>query len=192
MSAKPLQYQVIETVKARVDAWRGFPLGNASAIPAPTLVTTNGSDATSLQSVYYLAPSSQGGALFYLDELRIATDWGLVTPPSCSPGTTFTVTGGGFVCSGVGVPVGVSGSEAGVDYWLVTNGVPTGVVSNGTGAAFSFGLQTNVGLYTIFGSNTVTACAGWMNGSPTVANGCPPVIVVQPSALTVPSGSSWT
>ncbi len=29
MSAKPLQHQVIEAVKRRVDAWRGFPLGHA-------------------------------------------------------------------------------------------------------------------------------------------------------------------
>lgn len=30
MTAKPLQHQVIETIKRRVDAWRGSGLGNAS------------------------------------------------------------------------------------------------------------------------------------------------------------------
>ena len=29
MSAKPLQHQVIEVMKRRVDAWRGFALGHA-------------------------------------------------------------------------------------------------------------------------------------------------------------------
>ncbi len=29
MNAKPLQHQVIEAIRQRVDAWRGFPLGDA-------------------------------------------------------------------------------------------------------------------------------------------------------------------
>ena len=176
-----------------VDLWVDpIPLGNASSIPTPTLVTTNGSDAASLQSVYFMAPSSQGLALFYLDELRVGTDWASVMPTAPAPGATYGVTGGGFVCAGAGVPLGLSGSDTGVDYWLMTNGAPAGVVVAGAGAAISFGLQTNVGYYTVFGSNTVTLNTGWMNGNATVANGCPPVVDVQPSSLTVPSGCSCT
>lgn len=181
------------TTNDEVDLWVDpIPLGNASSIPAPTLVTTNGSDAASLQTVYYLSPSSQGNALFYLDELRVGTDWASVMPTAPAPGTTYNVTGGGFVCSGAGVAMGLSGSDTGVDYWLMTNGAPGGVVVAGTGAAISFGLQTNVGYYTVFGSNTTSLATGWMNGNATVANGCPPVINVQPSSLTVPSGCSCT
>jgi autotransporter-associated beta strand protein len=190
-----LAYKFISgsTTNDEVDLWLDpIPLGNASVIPPPTLITTNGSDAPSLQSVYYLSPTSQGTALFYLDEIRVATDWASVMPLGCLPGTAFNVTGGGFICSGVGVPVGISGSETGVDYWLVTNGVPTGVVVPGAGSVMSFGTQTNQGLYTVFGSNTVTTCAGWMNGTASVANGCPPAIAVQPTALTVPASCTCT
>ena len=181
------------TTNDEVDLWVDpIPLGNASSIPTPTLVTTNGSDAPSLQSVYVLAPSSQVTALFYLDELRVGTTWASVMPTAPAPGTTYNVTGGGFVCAGAGVSIGLSGSDTGVDYWLMTNGAPAGVVVPGAGAAISFGLETNVGYYTVFGSNTVTLNTGWMTNSATVANGCPPVINVQPASLTVPSGCSCT
>ncbi len=84
--------------------------------------------------------------------------------------TVFTVTGGGTDCTGTGVPVGLSGSELGVDYRLRTNGVPTGVVLAGTGSALSFGNQLLNRTYAVAASNTFGGCTALMAGTVGVTN----------------------
>lgn len=81
----------------------------------------------------------------------------------------YAVTGGGGYCTGgTGVPVGLSGSQTGVNYQLLVGGVPTGAPVPGTGSAISFGLQLASGIYTVTGTNTTTGCSSTMTGSASV------------------------
>ena len=86
----------------------------------------------------------------------------------------FTVTGGGAFCSGPGVPVGLNGSQSGVNYQLLRNGSNTGSPVAGTGAAISFGNQNVNGTYTVVATNTTTTCSNTMTGSVAVSGGAAP------------------
>jgi autotransporter-associated beta strand protein len=171
-------------------------LGNNNSIPPPTVSTTSGNDIASISTFYYLASSSAANfntiCPFLMDEIRISTNWADVTPVTCSPGTKYTVTGGGSSCTGLGFPVGLLGSDTGVDYWLVTNGVFAGQVVSGTGSAISFGTQTVSGLYTVYGSNTISGCVGWMAGGVTVGVLTAPSIVTPPASINVVNNGSGT
>jgi uncharacterized protein YjdB len=83
----------------------------------------------------------------------------------------YAVTGGGSFCpGGTGIDVGLSNSETGVLYQLYRDGVPEGGAVSGIGAAFSFGLYTGTGVYTIGAVNGTTGCSSNMSGSATIAN----------------------
>ena len=70
------------------------------------------------------------------------------------PPEAFEVTGTGSYCEGTtGIPVGLSGSETGVTYTLYRNSISLGQTVDGTGAAVSFGDQTE-GTYTVSGTNS--------------------------------------
>ena len=82
---------------------------------------------------------------------------------------TATVSGGGAYCSGgAGVAVGLSASQAGVEYQLRRNGNAVGAPVAGTGAALVFGNQTVAGTYTVDAQNTTTGCPATMSGSAVV------------------------
>ena len=84
--------------------------------------------------------------------------------------TLFTVTGGGSFCTGgPGLPVGLSGSQTGVNYQLQINGVNNGAPVAGTGSAFNFGTYTTVGTYTVVASSTSSGCSTSMTGSVSIA-----------------------
>ncbi len=81
----------------------------------------------------------------------------------------FNVTGGGNYCAGgTGVPIGLSGSATGVDYYLYLGATPTGMFA-GSGSPLSFGLQTVAGSYTVIAVSTTTTCSNIMSGSATVS-----------------------
>jgi large repetitive protein len=95
----------------------------------------------------------------------------------------FNVTGGGEYCEGgAGIAVGLSGSQAGVDYELYLDGNPTGNVVPGTGAVISFGNQILPGSYTVFATSTTapTFCAGLMVGSALVIENILPIASADP------------
>lgn len=75
----------------------------------------------------------------------------------------FVVTGGGSYCAGgTGVPVGLSGSQTGVNYTLWSySGEIAGPVP-GTGGPLSFGLQTLPGYIMARAENIATGCTNWM------------------------------
>lgn len=80
--------------------------------------------------------------------------------------SVFSVTGGGGYCSGgSGIPVGLSGSESGVNYQLQINGVNTGSAVSGTGSAISFNNQTSAGTYSVIAINASFGCSLSMSGS---------------------------
>ncbi len=64
----------------------------------------------------------------------------------------FWMSDGSSYCVGTeGVEVTLEGSESGIDYELLLDGVSTGNVIAGTGSALSFGFKTTEGIYTIVG-----------------------------------------
>lgn len=180
-------FNTTSTTDDEVDLWvNPLPFGDNSTVPAPTLSTTTGTDINMLQNVAYFQISGPPGV--FIDEIRVATDWASVTPKSCPPGSLFTVTGGGAICGGGQFDIGLSGSEVGVDYWLMTNGVYDETIP-GTGSPLDFGLQNVTAQYNVIGSNTTTGCVGWMNGSATVSILNEPNITVQPVNQNPVSGS---
>ncbi len=85
--------------------------------------------------------------------------------------STFNVTGGGAYCSGTsGVSVGLSGSEAGINYSLYMGSIiPANLVGTfvGTGSPLNFNLQP-AGVYSVQATSG-GSCTKLMNGSATVA-----------------------
>jgi len=74
----------------------------------------------------------------------------------------YNVTGSGSYCQGsAGLPVGIDGSQAGVTYTLIKDGISQAPVIEGTGGPISFGNQLN-GSYTVSGTdiNGTTQMAG--------------------------------
>ncbi len=86
----------------------------------------------------------------------------------------YDVTGTGNYCSGgAGLAIGLSESDAGVNYQLLLGGSPVGSPVPGTGSAISFGNRTT-GTYTVLATNTSTSCFETMNGSAVVGTFTPP------------------
>ncbi len=100
--------------------------------------------------------------------------------------TVYTMTGGGGYCAGgLGVHVGLSASNTGISYQLMSGG-PVGSPLTGTGTALDFGWITTAGTYTVIATNTGTGCANSMSGSSVV------VINPLPTAYTLTSvGTSY-
>jgi Secretion system C-terminal sorting domain len=79
--------------------------------------------------------------------------------------TLYTMTGGGNMCpGGTGYPVGLSGSNTGINYQLYLGGSFLGPAVPGTGAALDFGIQTVGGAYSVVATNPVTSCYQTMTG----------------------------
>ncbi len=132
---------------------------------------------------YYIKASN--GTCFLVKPVVVS----LLTAP-----TTFNVTGGGGYCpGGAGVPVGLSGSQTGVNYQLVLNGVTNvGAPVPGTNLALSFGNQSAVGTYTVVGTSTVSTCTSTMTGSVTVSINPLPTIsgtVTEPTTCVATDGA---
>ena len=78
----------------------------------------------------------------------------------------FNIQGGGTICIGdPGLDITLDGSEIGVNYELRRNGLSTGNIVPGTGAAISFGIISEPATYTVQGVNSTTSCSVAMNGS---------------------------
>jgi hypothetical protein len=168
-----------------VDLWVDpIALGSNVTVPTPTISTTNNANlATNFFGAVAIFEAANP-CIVYIDEIRVATNWGGVTPTNAWPGNIYTVTGGGAGCGSTSFDVGLSGSDTGVTYWLYTNGVPTGISANGTtGQTIDFGPQTTTALYTVAGSNNTTFNQGWMNGSASVSVLAAPSITTQPAPL---------
>ena len=66
--------------------------------------------------------------------------------------TPFWLSDGGGYCAGTqGIEVSIDGSETGVDYELLLDGVSTANILAGTGSALNFGYQTDQGIYSVMG-----------------------------------------
>ena len=79
--------------------------------------------------------------------------------------TIYAVTGGGTYCEGgVGVHIGLSGSNVGISYLLYYGPSVTGYLA-GTGSPLDFGLLTVGGTYTVRATDNTTGCTNDMMGS---------------------------
>ncbi len=97
--------------------------------------------------------------------------------------TAYAVTGGGPYCTGgTGVPIGLSGSQTGVNYQLYFGTTPFGAPFAGTGSPLDFGLHNIAGTYKIIGTNTTTTCFG--NMGDTVSISVAPVVIPSVSLST--------
>ncbi len=88
---------------------------------------------------------------------------------TCISPVAFNVTGGGTICNGVGVAVGLSNSETGVTYQLKNGATNVGSPVSGTGATLAFGNQTTAGTYSVEATRTSGSCVGMMLGTAVVA-----------------------
>ncbi|MGH2563236.1 MAG: T9SS type A sorting domain-containing protein, partial [Ginsengibacter sp.] len=91
----------------------------------------------------------------------------------------YNMKGGGDRCSNGGsISIGLTGSQIGVKYQLVKNGVPSVTILNGTG--YPIGLSTNqAGTYTMIATNATSGCTIPMNGSAIVnVNSAPTIFSV--------------
>ena len=92
----------------------------------------------------------------------------------CIKNINYALTGGGGFCAGSdGVHVGLAGSVIGINYQLYKDGDPVGSPVPGTGTALDFGLQNQVGNYTVIG--TSGACSYSLPGNVTVTENPLPV-----------------
>ncbi len=65
--------------------------------------------------------------------------------------TIFNITGGGAACSGgtASIPIGLSGSDAGLTHQLLRNGAAVANYTSTSGGAFTFGSYNTPGTYTV-------------------------------------------
>jgi ELWxxDGT repeat protein len=122
--------------------------------------------------------------------------------PSCTVfPTAFPVTGTTTYClDGIGKPVGLSGSELGVNYQMRYNGgnTPFGAVVAGTGGAISFGNQMFGATYTVVATNAA-GCTALMTGNAILTLGAIPpahiagsTVACNTVSLTAYGGTTYT
>ena len=99
--------------------------------------------------------------------------------------TLYSMTGGGGYCAGgLGVHVGLSGSNIGINYELF-DGATLVTTLAGTGLPLDFGLQTTAGNYTVVADNAVTLCTSTMTGVAVV------IVNPLPNVYTISAGGSY-
>ncbi len=105
----------------------------------------------------------------------------------------FAVNGGGEYCEGeAGMEISLEGSETGINYLLLLDGIETGALVAGDDTPISFGLQTLAGTYTVKAVNASSGCENIMNGSPEIAVNPLPVAVIDVSATEICEGATVT
>ncbi len=78
---------------------------------------------------------------------------------------TWQLSGGGTVCQGDNPDaIQLSGSQHGVSYELLRDGMPTNNIKNGTGFPLNFGILHSEGTYTVTAVDDTTGCVHDMSG----------------------------
>lgn len=186
-----LRYKQVAGGNDEFDIWVNPPALGGSLIPTPTISTTNGPNLLLFNGLILSQrkePNYQEN-VFQIDEIRLGSTWAFVTPATPSPGTAFGVTGGGTVCAGTPVHVGMNGSVTTNSYLLYTNGAYSGESLAGTGSTLDFGVQTAPAVYSVLATNATTTAVGWMTNTVTVAFIPPPVIVAEPNPVITATNS---
>ncbi|MEI6456462.1 MAG: T9SS type A sorting domain-containing protein [bacterium] len=125
--------------------------------------------------IYAIVPPAPTGPVVEISNISYHTT-SFTDPVFNAPVLAYNMTGGGSYCpGGSGMPVGLSGSQTGVQYRLLKNGTPVGSWIAGTGSAISLGNQT-AGTYTASAYRKATYLTNNMTGSVTVTQ-----IIVTPA-----------
>ena len=133
-------------------------VGNAVAGTGNILVFSN----QTVAGEYSVVAMSPGGECMETMNNSVTISTG-TTP------TTYTLTGGGSYCAGgAGVAIGMSNSQAGVNYQLRRSNANIGIPVAGSGSAISFGNQTLAGTYTVVATQVSSGCTRNMSGSKSV------------------------
>jgi RHS repeat-associated protein len=96
--------------------------------------------------------------------------------------TSFTMSGGGGICSGGSPSITLAGSEVGVNYQLRRNGSVHQAVQSGSGSSIIWTGLTQAATYTILATRTATACSKVLESTV--------VITVNPLPTTLSLGGS--
>lgn len=108
-----------------------------------------------------------------------------------------SMTGGGHYCvAKSGAPMGLSSSDAGINYQLYRGGSAVGGLMPGGGYPVNFGLQKIAGTYTAVGINALTGCTQNMTGTSVVTIDAitPPAVSISTitGGDTLCAGTSYT
>ena len=132
---------------------------------------------TATKSGYFLAGWFTDAALtseFIVNSTTVSLNMTLYAKWNVAPPAAFAVTGSGSYCQGTsGIPVGLLGSESGVNYQLYKDSNPHGTPVVGNGLAIDFGNHL-AATYKVVATNTTTSATTNMTGSAIViANALP-------------------
>ncbi|MCA0238368.1 MAG: immune inhibitor A, partial [Bacteroidetes bacterium] len=164
-----------------------FVVVNASGTPTPGFLTTfvDGAPASLGVGIGNVCTDDTYRIRYYIRDVHGNPSFP-VANPQCEfiitvvcPTTQYTVTGGGVRCTtdNVGPVIGLSDSDAGVNYQLFLGMTPVGAPVPGTGNAISFGPQLAVGTYTVVATVVSGGCQSNMLGSAVVSTfNCTPTI----------------
>ncbi len=146
-------------------------------LKTPTLTATQSALGTSV--TYRIYGFDGSGASANIATWRI-DDVKLTVNIIRSPPTIFAITNNGtsYCSGGVGIAVGLAGSQSGVNYQLILNGTTNiGAVVVGSGSAISFGNQTAAGTYSVNATYNNTTCLSVMSN---------------PFSISVNNANTWT
>jgi hypothetical protein len=154
----------------------------------PGLAYTYWTDAAG--TIPYPTPTAAMSGTYYIKGAFPATGCYSIKPVTVTVHplpTVYTGTGGGSYCAGgPGLPVGISGSQVGVNYTLWYGCCyPAGITVAGTGGPIDFGLQTISGYYSVRAENAITGCINWMYNCVVIS------INPLPTAFNVTGGGSY-
>lgn len=154
-------------------------MGNSTTLGSTTTGGTWSSSNTSVATVGSVTGSVAGvaaGTAIVSYSIPGCFDTSVVNVLAGS--AAYSVTGGGSYCVGWtgGFPVGLSGSQSGINYTLYNGTTAMSAPVAGTGSALNFGSYSATGTYTVLASNPANGCTRTMTGlAGIVANPLPNV-----------------
>src|SRR5436190_4736794 len=142
----------------------------SATFPAGTAVTNIVWSGTGVNGTTFTAPAAAGvytvNFAATVNGCAVTGSFGITVVTAPASNFTLQVTSGGLCAGGGGSFVlSLNGSQVGVSYQLVGNGINVGSPVAGTGSAISFGTQTIAGSYSVIAvataisQNTCVACS---------------------------------
>ncbi|HEY9113776.1 MAG TPA: T9SS type A sorting domain-containing protein, partial [Bacteroidales bacterium] len=168
------EYSINTVPFAETYEWELIPASAGTLVGSGTEIELEASDTWTGDFTLRVRATNMCGDGAWSDDLNGSVN---LTP------NTFDLIGGGEICEGdPGVEIELMGSETGINYELYNNGVPTGNIISGTGEGISFGLFTEEGNYTAYGSSA--SCSINMTGEVAI------IVSLLPEQLTLPTGTT--
>ena len=169
-----------------------------SSVPFPSNITPDliFTSSTSTTPLYATRVAEFINSLSTQLDVNIGTANAIVNGnPVLNPApTAYAVSGSGSYCqNGAGLPVGLSGSDLGINYQLYNGASTVGTAIAGTGSAINFGNQT-AGTYTVTATNATTSITASMTGSAVITANPPvtPDVSIEASSNPAATGASVT